>query len=85
MLFGPEGFREAPANHRLVIVMGASPEDFFSAIDESLGLVAQVTQLESDPGFDRLLFEELIRTRGEREQIDELIKDVERDLQPEAN
>src|SRR6266540_2996599 len=25
MMFGPEGFREAPRNHRLVLVMGAKP------------------------------------------------------------
>lgn len=31
VLFGPEGFRESPANHRLVILMGTSPEDFFQA------------------------------------------------------
>lgn len=41
MLFGPEGFREAPADQRLVIVMGASPEAFFKAIDLSLGALAQ--------------------------------------------
>src|ERR1051326_7095971 len=33
VLFGPEGFREAPRNHRLVIVMGASPDKFFEAVD----------------------------------------------------
>lgn len=37
MLFGPEGFREAPADHRLVIVMGSSPDEFFRGADEALG------------------------------------------------
>lgn len=41
VLFGPEGFREAPEGHRLVIVMGSSPEEFFNAIDRSLGVVNQ--------------------------------------------
>jgi hypothetical protein len=41
MLFGPEGFRESPGDQRLVIVMGASPEAFFKAIDLSLGALAQ--------------------------------------------
>ncbi len=35
--FGPDGFREAPAKNRLVIVMGASPETFFQQIDLQLG------------------------------------------------
>lgn len=33
MMFGPEGFREAPKDHRLVIVMGADPSAYFEAID----------------------------------------------------
>ncbi len=47
VMFGPEGFREAPKDHRLVIVMGSTPQDFFSAVDSALGSVAQV-QLDSD-------------------------------------
>ena len=42
MMFGPEGFREAPRNHRLVVVMGSSPEKFFSAVDEALGHLDRV-------------------------------------------
>ena len=37
LLFGPEGVREAPKDHRLVVVMGTSPEKFFNAIDSVLG------------------------------------------------
>ncbi len=36
MQFGPEGFREVPKDHRLVIMMGANPEDFFKAMDMAL-------------------------------------------------
>ena len=42
VLFGPEGFRPVPKNHRLVIVMGSNPEEFFKAIDESLGMISKV-------------------------------------------
>ncbi|HYE33628.1 MAG TPA: hypothetical protein VEH27_19570, partial [Methylomirabilota bacterium] len=42
VLFGPEGFREAPRDHRLVIVMGADPSGYFEAIDSALGDMAQV-------------------------------------------
>ncbi len=37
VMFGPEGFREAPRDHRLVLVMGASPADYFQALDRAMG------------------------------------------------
>ncbi len=40
MLFGPEGFREAPRDHRLVIMMGQNPSGFFQAVDQALGVYA---------------------------------------------
>jgi len=36
VLFGPEGFRESPRNHRLVIVMGSSAEKYFDQISGTL-------------------------------------------------
>lgn len=47
VMFGPDGFREAPKDQRLVIVMGASPEKFFQGVDDALGAVAG-QQLELD-------------------------------------
>ncbi|MDP2831737.1 MAG: hypothetical protein Q8Q28_00245 [Pseudomonadota bacterium] len=47
VMFGPEGLRQAPKDHRLVIVMGSSPQAFFSALDESLGEMA-ATELNAD-------------------------------------
>lgn len=44
MMFGPEGFREAPSEQRLVLVMGSSPEKFFKAADEALGLSVTATE-----------------------------------------
>ena len=84
MMFGPEGFREAPANHRLVIVMGASPEAFFSAIDESLGVIAQVTQEQGSIHLDKLLFRTLIEIRSDRQLIESFISDVHADLPAQA-
>lgn len=80
VLFGPEGFREAPANHRLVILMGSSPEAFFQAIDESLGVVAQVTQERGSVELERFLFETLVIVRNERTQIDQLTQNIKADL-----
>ena len=79
MLFGPEGFREAPANHRLVIVMGSSPDKFFNAVDQSLGVIAQATQGSTDGELDKLLFQALTQTRSERNQMDELAQDIKTD------
>ena len=88
VMFGPEGFREAPANHRLVVVMGASPEKFFAAIEETLGIVAQATQDaaqgEKTAELDRKLFEALTRMKSEREGLDRLIESTETDLPARA-
>lgn len=76
VLFGPEGFREAPKNHRLVVVMGSSPEKFFTAVDEALGVVAAVTQGHSGEALERGLFKELLRLRSEREKLEDLRVDT---------
>ncbi|MEL6427658.1 MAG: hypothetical protein AAFZ87_02680 [Planctomycetota bacterium] len=44
VLFGPEGFREAPADHRLVIVMGSDPDEFFEGMDEAIGALSEAAQ-----------------------------------------
>ncbi len=48
IMFGPEGFREAPANHRLVVAMGSDPEAYFQIANEALEAVASVTQTPLD-------------------------------------
>jgi hypothetical protein len=69
MMFGPEGFREAPRDQRLVIVMGSSPEKYFSAIDEALGSVAQAqAELYTGPGREKLL-ETLLATKNEQDRL----------------
>lgn len=78
ILFGPEGFREAPADHRLVIVMGSSPEKFFTAIDEALGVVARATQGEATAQYDKELFETLLSVRAEKERLGSLLIDLDK-------
>jgi len=77
VMFGPEGFREAPADHRLVIVMGASPEKFFSAIDESLGMIARATQ-QPVGGADasQKLLQKLAEIRAERARLGDLLTEI---------
>lgn len=72
MLFGPEGFREAPKDHRLVIVMGSSPDKFFSAIDQSLGAITDARQISNDSAVAKQLFEAQSLVRLESKRMDQL-------------
>src|SRR6218665_1708044 len=67
VLFGPEGFREAPKDHRLVVAMGSSPEKFFNAVDNALGVVAAATQGQGGAQLESALFKDLLRLKLERE------------------
>ncbi|MEI8030606.1 MAG: hypothetical protein WCH35_12570 [Comamonadaceae bacterium] len=70
VMFGPEGFREAPKGHRLVIVMGSSPGTFFNAVDQALGVVAAVTQpSNAGPDAARAILSDLSRMREERRAV----------------
>jgi hypothetical protein len=77
MMFGPEGFREAPANHRLVIVMGANPEAFFSAVDNVLGSVSQGQRDQRNSQLNKHLFEALLKTDTEIQRLGDLEKSIE--------
>jgi hypothetical protein len=70
MQFGPEGFREVPKNHRLVLVMGSSPDKFFAAMDEALGAVSQA-KVDQDAGaLSRLLFEAMTTVKAEKQLVE---------------
>lgn len=72
MLFGPEGFREAPKDHRLAIVMGSSPQEFFNAIQDSLAAVVHVQQEALESNESQHILEELYRLLQERQELAEL-------------
>ncbi len=74
--FGPEGFREAPKDHRLVIIMGSSPEKFFQNIDMALGQITQMRAEQKNSKLNKLLFEALVQTKNERENLTDLKKDL---------
>jgi hypothetical protein len=80
MLFGPEGFREAPKDHRLVIVMGASPQKFFQAIDESLATVTQAQREAANSEVSIALFKAMADIRNEQKRIGDLTTDVDADI-----
>lgn len=74
VMFGPEGFREAPKNHRLVVVMGANPESFFTSVDQALGVVAGATQPDAaGPDVEHALWSDMSRMREERRAMQTMI------------
>lgn len=79
MLFGPEGFREAPRDHRLVIVMGQNPEAFFDAIGSGLETVAAVQQEKLDSTATQALDAEFRRLVAERDRLQDLKADLKAD------
>lgn len=80
MMFGPEGFREAPANHRLVIVMGADPSKFFEAVDSALMDISNVSVERENAQVRQVMFEELFRVRNSRENLRQFQLEVAEDL-----
>ena len=56
---GPEGFRISPKDHRLVVVMGASPDAFFSAVDNVAGQKARMQNTAISQELVRYLFDNL--------------------------
>jgi len=76
VLFGPEGYREAPADHRLVIVMGANPDKFFSAIDEGLATAARAQSAHNNAELQRVLLEAMREVKDEQAELAGLERDV---------
>lgn len=80
--FGPEGFREAPRDHRLVIVMGGDPSAFFEAIDVSLGNIARVQAVQRESTLSRELFARYVALNQRHDQLVTLQQRVESSLSP---
>lgn len=80
VLFGPEGFRPAPANHRLVVVMGSSPEQFFKAMDESLGHIASIQEETRNTEVKQKLFRALLEAQSEERRLREFKEELARDF-----
>ena len=60
--------------------MGSSPEKFFKAIDESLGVVSQVKAEQFNQKLQQDVFNSLLKISNERQRLDELAKDFDADL-----
>jgi hypothetical protein len=76
VMFGPEGFREAPKDHRLVIVMGSNPAGFFQAMDQSLSVITNAQAAKQNSDLVNKLFATLSQLKGEGDRISDLSKTV---------
>jgi len=80
MLFGPEGFREAPANHRLVLVMGSNPDKFFEGMDRALGAWNDSLLERRDTELSLLLLRANLALQRDRDRIAAFTRSVDREL-----
>lgn len=80
MTFGPEGFREAPKDHRLVLVMGANPKSYFEAVESVLGDVSIAASNQQEHELHRQLLESLLHLRNERDRLNDLETDFLREF-----
>ncbi len=74
VMFGPEGFREAPKDHRLVVVMGSNPNKFFEAMDQSIGVISQALNEKRNDALASVLIQTLYEINNEHQRL----KDLER-------
>jgi hypothetical protein len=72
VLFGPEGFREAPRDSRLVIVMGQDPSSYFNAISQGLGEITKVQAESQGSAASQALFKEYARVSSEKDSLQQL-------------
>ena len=72
VMFGPDGFREAPANHRLVIVMGSQADVFFSQMDKALGEYSSITAERDNLPLQRDFMAALLALKDDRQKVRDL-------------
>ena len=73
MQFGPEGFRSAPKGHRLVILMGSSPEKVEQAFSTALGTVALAANGASGSTVDRDALKALLDMGRDKAQLQSIL------------
>ncbi len=72
VMFGPEGFREAPANHRLVVVMGADPSGYFKQIDQALGEISSGATAARDSDLINRILQEMTEVNTTKNRAQQL-------------
>lgn len=79
LAFGPEGFRKVPKDHRLVMVMGNNPDDFFRAVSTSLGTISSAKADHKNSNLNKALFEALVEVSKEKQRHKDLHDDMNND------
>lgn len=72
VLFGPEGFREAPKDQRLVVVMGASPKAYFEAIDQTLGEFSRIQVEQTHGELKNRILRTILELNAQEDRINDL-------------
>jgi len=80
VMFGPEGFREAPRNQRLVIVMGSDPSKFFDSVNQALGEMTSVSQVQNNSQIQQQLALAYQFVRNSQQNISEFQLEVSEEL-----
>jgi hypothetical protein len=80
MLFGPQGFREAPADHRLVIVMGSDPSAYFQGIEQALGQASSAGAKQSNAGLSQTLLKALLDLNAEQTRLNRLSTNLDKSI-----
>jgi hypothetical protein len=78
--FGPDGFREAPANHRFVVVAGSTPEAFFQAASQVLGDVANARDGAATRVLRTEILEALVALGSDRRQAETMKRGLTADM-----
>ena len=74
--FGPEGFREVPESHRLVMVMGNNSDKFFNAVSEALGSISTTTIQKRAITLNSEIFKELTELLREKQRMEDFKDDL---------
>jgi hypothetical protein len=77
VLFGPEGFREAPRDQRLVIIMGTDPSKYFAAVNKVLSKTTTNSTTQPDPNLSAKILAGLVDSEGQTAMIGQLLKDLD--------
>ena len=80
-VFGPEGFREVPKEHRLVMTMGNNANEFFNAVNEALGSISETKIDQLNKTFNDELFKALSDLLKEKQRLTDLKDDIQGEAQ----
>ncbi|PWU21779.1 MAG: hypothetical protein C5B50_01080 [Verrucomicrobia bacterium] len=76
MLFGPEGFREAPRDYRLVIIMGSNPSKYFQAVSQVLDATAKAGRSDTNNALVKQILIQLTTMQGQKDDLQRMLDEL---------